>query len=141
MREIKFRGVGIGTSKWYYGDLRVISAKMAVENGVYIVPTDTLWHKIEVDPKSVGQYTGLRDKNGKEIYEGDIIELINWIGLIGIVSWDNKYSRFVIDAGYSGRGVFDFTNFEVDNGVVRSCKVIGNIYEKREAENEEVKDG
>lgn len=81
MREIEFRGKRMDNGKWVYGNLIKMDSS---GNQTFIFPfyegTSTLscsqlvaGNMVAVDPATVGQYTGLRDKNGVEIYEEDII--------------------------------------------------------------------
>lgn len=67
MREIKFRGKIKSDGLWEFGSLWIDKAKY------YINGTDNNWW--EVIPETVGQFTGLHDKNSKDIYEGDIVKL------------------------------------------------------------------
>lgn len=76
-REIKFRGKRIDTGEWVYGYL-------ADESYINDINTVDL-SSVEVDPDTVGQYTGLEARNWKEIYEGDLLRSPE--GNIMIVEW------------------------------------------------------
>ena len=125
MRTIKFRGKSILTDEWLYGDL--VHSADNKRFGI-LVNDKGSYDECEVAPETVGQFTGLYDCDGKEIYEGDILD---FNGLTVEV-------RFV-------RGVFAFlANGDLDEELCGDCrtdlfaKVIGNIYDNPELLKEEL---
>ena len=116
MRAIKFRGKSILTDEWFYGDL-VHSADK--KRTAILVNDKDSYDECEVVPETVGQFTSLYDCDGKEIFEGDILD---FNGLTVEV-------RFV-------RGAFALlVNGNLDDELYGDCrtdlfaKVIGNVYE------------
>jgi phage uncharacterized protein TIGR01671 len=137
MRDILFRGKQEQSGEWVYGYLvQYISENEYTEN--YILTQEEVNHtldlggRIECDMEpvvleTVGQYTGLKDKNDKEIYEGDIIKWVDWSGhkRKTEVRYDEEWKRFCVWLnGAETIGV----NKHLSNDI----EVIGNIYDNPE---------
>ena len=124
-RQIKFRGQRQSDNKWIYGDLL---QPTEIYDGYEISDCESIdGARVDVIEDTIGQYTGLHDKNGKEIYEGDIIS--NGYEKC-IVVWVKEYAGFMlklINKEYENK---EWTNPMIDLG--KEDEVIGNIYENPE---------
>lgn len=123
MRTIKFRGKRLDNGEWVYGFLTCYAEKVAAIQH---------WNKkghltgYGTDPESVGQWTGLVDRHGKEIYEGDIVilETVSRHRSLGCVRWTD-FARYEFwhlrqDQGFQLGQRFDET------------EIIGNIHDNPE---------
>lgn len=130
MREYLFRGKIIANGKWSEGNLLV------TRQGCCITPDATVLGSYgAVNPETVGQYTGLTDKNGTKIFEGDICNFSSCsdIDNYGVVVYDADETEFGIDYGstYLGLGRHYHS---------RDVEVIGNIYDNPELLGDENND-
>lgn len=124
MREIKFRGK-TANGEWVYGSLvysENVEPAIYFEVGKGSVKT---FDFVFIKPETVGQYTGLKDKNGKKIFEGDIVHIDNYDeGWDSVV--DFKGGAFAIDV--EGRD-YDYTAI---GWTEYEAVVIGNIHDNPE---------
>lgn len=90
-RNIKFRGKHKDMGKWLYGDLvRNVKGAFAIVPP-YQMNMNNVYSNFKVDESTVGQFTGLYDKNKKEIYEEDILSLNhNGSNYLVVVEWNNE---------------------------------------------------
>ena len=123
MREILFRGKDI-YGKWRYGDL--INLTNAIKQ---ICNHTQLEHAHSVDIKTIGQYTGLTDKNGKRIFEGDVCKNTK-TGKIVSVQWHGTMAGYVWSKRKeNNQHLFDFGELF---RVYDKYEVIGNIHDNPE---------
>ncbi len=149
MREILFRGKRIDNGEWVEGSLavdknRCYICKSVSDLGVSYGDNGTrmrigCW--FPVDSSTVGQYTGLKDKNGKKIFEGDIIDASEeWWDACGPAGHDSPI--MLVEWAEWNCGFDPFANYDCDCGVyicANNCEVIGNIHDNPEliGENDE----
>ena len=124
MRTIKFRGKDRWNGVWYYGSLFV----KEISGRTHIFATAT--ECFEVDPETIGQFTGLYDCDGNKIYEGDIVK---WEkdGLMYVVKfWDGMFYASVEECNEGILGGFPLHALTEHED--RKCKIVGNIYDNTE---------
>lgn len=136
MHEILFRGKRFDNSRWVYGYLSFIYVDGKNQDGFIYTNKARIYSQedcrsYDVLTETVGQSTGLCDKNGKKIFEGDIV------GFEDGMSTESGYA----ESGCTGRVYWDkeTASFQVDNRlcaesyeVLNECTIIGNIHDNPE---------
>jgi len=131
-REFEFRGRDIVSGQFVNGDLEynrkgdVTKIHTYYSDGSYATA-------FKVDPNSVGEYTGLKDRNGKKIYEGDIVMEVRskWLGQI---DWRKNGGFFyILEPCYSNFGVKPYSVVPLGElEFFHRLEVIGNIHDNPE---------
>lgn len=139
-REIKFRGIRSDNKEWVYGYYQFTIYSEAYkrdlnlnqDNAHHIYPAHIDSSPKEVIPDTVGQFTGLKDKNGLDIYEGDILDSSEKVPMIFEVYYEDggfKYGKRdrSVDIGFSGHRWLQ--------NILSRFHVIGNIHQNPELLN------
>lgn len=122
-----YRGKRVDNGEWVDGDLihrQIWGRALAIIR----ISDDGFEHyeEYEVIPESVGQFTGLTDKNGNKIFEGDIVKVTT-----GIEGYKSTYHSAIQEVKYNAEsGIAVFLPF--DNSDMVEAEVIGNIYDNPE---------
>lgn len=120
MREIKFRGLRVDGEGWVYGSLLHDTTLEKGDVSEYMIWTNEglgTWH--DIIPETVGQFTGLKDKNDVEIYEGDLMDCSDGIAKVIYANYSASFELLFEDDG--NIGLFEES----------SLHIIGNIHENK----------
>lgn len=126
-----FRGKRKDNSDWVYGGIYYQKADEVKEEAVYIIggSLNDVGAAYAVIPETVGQCTGLEDKNGKLIFEGDIVitNIFNTPEILYTITYDKQIATFIGE--YVKGCIKQFTTFDGDS---QCFEVIGNIHDNPE---------
>jgi uncharacterized phage protein (TIGR01671 family) len=136
MRKVKCRGKRIDNGEWVYGyyvfecrnnNHLIFTNKIGAYNpGFEPKKEDYILESYEIIPETVGQYTGLKDKNGVKIYEGDILESLAGVF---VVEWIDDITRFCI-CWCVNKKLYD--KIPLTKELAEMAEVIGNIHDNPE---------
>lgn len=137
MREFKFRGLTIG-NEWVLGHFTHLKKDMNnIKNGYYISNSEGSPFAFSVRPETVGQYIGIKDKNNKPIYEGDLVKT-QWqhcgvtnfdYEITGIIEYRQATCAFIIYDPENGKDYFIYSFCQEE---FLEIEIIGNVYENPE---------
>lgn len=127
MRTIKFRGKRLDNGGWAYGSLAAYPKHHVI---VTVEDGGRRYSEHIIDPATAGQFTGLKDRDGRDIYDGDILNNHDEPNPL-TVKWDAACCRFAL---FNQDGDFecDFSQLEVRLGVAVDAEVTDNIHDNPE---------
>jgi uncharacterized phage protein (TIGR01671 family) len=130
MLEILFRGKRVDNGEWVYGTPIISGSGDRAFIATFKYTKDfksiRIMDSFEVDPETVGQYTGLKDKSGNKIFEGDIVS-----GMVAI-GFEMFKGEIVYDAGVFYIKCFKGGSDGYPIKIYNKCEIIGNIHDKEE---------
>jgi uncharacterized phage protein (TIGR01671 family) len=128
--EYKFRGKRIDNGEWVIGDLVAVNFIASNNNGEFYsgdgvdYKDGSVWCEgnfYEVIPETVGMFIGIKNKNGKDVYKGDVIKRED--GIIAKVEWDNDTASFILKESDGKHWI------NIKSPLDRNIEIIGNIYD------------
>lgn len=141
MREILFRGKRLHDNKWIYGNFvsdcegnpHIIEPRFFYEDGHHLQYEDNTDTPVFIIPETVGQYTGLTDKNGRKIFEGDICRFMRFNDAqVGKIVFNVKTASFVMWYQSIVGAYGEKATHKMLLSVCDDIEVIGNIHDNPE---------
>ena len=131
MKEILFRGKRTINGDWVYGDFVHGNERKSLRDSIFVYDSETQsFNDYEINPSTLGQYTGLTDKNGNRIFEGDIVKAQDEI--LGSPFCDGMNGKVVYDEAAYFIEPKDPMNSQWLYDECAVYEIIGNIHDNPE---------